>query len=131
MAHFVTLDLAQNRAGALISVISRTQSISMDVATGRLVYYIEGAARILLGMLGAFLIALSVKANLILGVVNNTKDYEFPFLLLLCMVAGASERLVPNLIRQVESSVSIETSRRSDEEEKGNKEKHRGRKNDV
>lgn len=92
--------------GALLSVLTRSREIRMDSAAGPLVHYLEGSARVVVGMAGAFLVVLAIKANLVLGIAANAEVYGTSLLAVLCVVAGASERLVPSLIRYVEDSVT-------------------------
>jgi hypothetical protein len=54
-------------------------------------------------MAGAFVVALAERVNVIAGIVNSL-PHPFAALMLVCLVAGASERLVPDLINQVEDT---------------------------
>ena len=51
----------------------------------------------MVGALGAFLVALAIRAALIVQV------KQLSALMVVCMVAGVSERLVPNFVEQIES----------------------------
>jgi hypothetical protein len=93
--------------GALFSILSRTASIQMDPTAGSCIHYLESASRVLAGNIGAFITALAVKANIFLGF-TKTMDYSFALLLVLCICAGASERLVPGFIKRIETSVDSE-----------------------
>ncbi len=103
--------------GALFSVLNRTQTISMDATAGRRVHYIESASRVLIGNIGALIIALAVKANILFGLTKST-DHSFAYLLVICTCAGASERLVSGFIKGMESSV------KSSDKEKGKRAEH-------
>ncbi len=94
--------------GALFSVLIRAEKIQMDPTAGPRIHYIESTSRVLVGNIGALLIALAIRANIILGFTKAT-DYSFALLLVICMCAGASERLVSGFIKHVETSVSSET----------------------
>lgn len=89
--------------GALLSVISRSNRLVMDANAGESLHKLEGLSRIGAGLVGALLVALSIKAGLILG---GTHFSGSPLALLLafCMVAGASERFVPSLIVKFEKA---------------------------
>ena len=50
--------------GALLSVIWRSTELNLDPAAGKKLHYMEGAARVVAGGLGAMLIALAYKANI-------------------------------------------------------------------
>lgn len=91
--------------GALLSIITRSNDISMDASAGSKVHYLEAAARIVVGLAGGCIVALAIKANLVLGSVNAINSLAS--LIVICIIAGASERLVPNLIKQIEGSVSF------------------------
>jgi hypothetical protein len=94
--------------GAAISIITRTSKITLDAAAGALIHFVEGAARVVVGLVGALMLTLAVKSNLIIGfapLVNG--DIHF-FLIVLCFAAGASERIVPTLIQRVEVKVAGE-----------------------
>ncbi len=54
----------------------------------------------MIGVVGAALVAVAVKANVLLGALTDTQ-HPRALLLLLCMVSGASERMVPNLVGRV------------------------------
>jgi hypothetical protein len=86
--------------GAWLSVIQRSRKTELDVAAGPTLHYLEGAFRIIAGMLGAMLIALAIRAKLILQV------DQLSAVMVMCLGAGASERLVPSFIEQIESRTS-------------------------
>lgn len=89
--------------GALLSIASRGDRITLDANAGMLLHQAEGLARILVGMAGALLVALAFKGGLLL---NNfdARGSALATLLFLCFVAGASERLVPSLIAKVDAA---------------------------
>lgn len=76
----------------------------MNISAGKQVHCLEAVARVIVGMLGALLVALAVKADMLLGMINSSKE-PFALLLTVCFVAGASERIVPSLIKQVEGMI--------------------------
>lgn len=88
-------------AGALLSVLVGSRQHTPNSATQQRIHWFEGAARILAGSMGAVLVALAIKGNLVLGEVQSANAKELFFFL--CMVAGWSERLVPSLIERFES----------------------------
>jgi len=93
--------------GALFSLLSRAKKIEMDPTAGSSIHYIESVSRVFMGNIGALLTALAVKANIIFGF-TQASDYSFALLLVFCMCAGASERLVSGLIKRIETSVESE-----------------------
>lgn len=90
-------------SGALFSVLSRTKTISVDPTAGSFIHYIESSSRVLVGNIGALIMALAIKSNIVLGLIKA--DYSFALLLVICTCAGASERLVSGFITQIETSV--------------------------
>lgn len=83
--------------GAWLSVIQRSRTTELDIAAGPPLHYLEGAFRIMAGALGAMLVALAIRAGLVLQVDRLSA------IMVMCMVAGVSERLVPSFIEQMES----------------------------
>jgi hypothetical protein len=99
----IGMGMAFGAIGALFSFLSRLRKMDVDAASGRYAHYIDAAVRILLGALGALILAVGIRANLVLGFVKST-DGDFTWLLyVFCTVAGASERLVPDFLHQVEA----------------------------
>lgn len=90
--------------GALISVVLRLSKLNVDAFAGKEVHYFEGVMRAIGGMAGALLIGLAIKSGLILGTINSSEN-SLILLLAVSIVAGASERIVPNLIKQVEGTM--------------------------
>jgi hypothetical protein len=90
--------------GALISVLLRSDELAIDVSAGKPVHYFEGTMRALVGAAAGFLFALTIKSNILLGAVNRS-ERATPILLVVCIIAGASERLLPDLIKQLEGTL--------------------------
>lgn len=86
--------------GAWLSVIQRSRTAGLDVAAGPMLHYLEGAFRIMAGSLGALLVAMATRAGLFI------QTNRLSALMVMCMVAGVSERLVPSFIEQMESRTS-------------------------
>lgn len=86
--------------GAWLSVIQRSRTTGLDVAAGPVLHHIEGAFRIMAGSLGAMLIALAIHAGLFV------QSNRLSVILVICMIAGVSERLVPSFIEQMETRTS-------------------------
>jgi hypothetical protein len=90
---------ASGAIGALFSVLTRAAKIPLDPAAGRLLHYVEGIGHVAAGMIGGIFVYLAMKAGIFapklleLGLVGQA---------LACMVGGASERLVPTIIRKVD-----------------------------
>lgn len=97
--------------GSLLSVIQRNQKLVINPESGLLFHVAEGISRTMIGVLGAVLFALAVKNNILLGGFNGSVN-TVTFLCFIGFVSGASERLVPSLISQVEKGISINRSSR-------------------
>jgi hypothetical protein len=90
--------------GAFISVASRTEAIAFDPVAGRSIHQYEGQVRVLVGMAWALLVALAIKADLLLGVFRSL-NHPFLVLLVACLTAGTSERFTSGLINSVGESI--------------------------
>lgn len=88
--------------GAIISVISRGDALNFDANAGKDIHFTEGTARIVVGIAGALLVSLAIKGGILLSGVKFQGSH-FAVLLAFAIVAGASERLVPNLIGKIEN----------------------------
>ncbi|MEP6743260.1 MAG: hypothetical protein ABJB61_12230, partial [bacterium] len=91
--------------GACISVLQRNPSLDVDPWMSNGYLRLQGITRIVLGFIFGCIFVLASKANFVLGVVRNN-PYS---LLVLCIVAGFSERLIPELLSKFESSQSSPT----------------------
>lgn len=87
--------------GAIISVVSRGDALNLDANAGRPIHLTEGTARIIVGIAGAAFITLAFKGGVFLSGMKFSGS-QFAVLLVFAIAAGASERLVPNLIGKVE-----------------------------
>lgn len=94
--------------GAMISIASRTEKINVEPVAGQRIHAFEGAVRVIVGVIGASFVAISIKADILLGIFHSLSQ---PFLALIvaCMVAGASERLIPSLITNMGKSFNMRT----------------------
>lgn len=97
----VTLGALVGAAGALLSTLSRSNRLVTDANAGVFLHILEGASRVVAGLIGALLIALGIKAGLLFGAIE-IQGSEFAALLVFCLIAGASERFIPSLITKVE-----------------------------
>ena len=79
----------------------------VNLESGKVIYSFEGAMRVVVGMLGALLAALMIKANLILGAINTLGNSN-AVMLAICIAAGASEQITPSLVKKVESIVAAD-----------------------
>lgn len=88
--------------GAISSVVSRGKALSLDANAGKPIHTVEAISRIIVGIVGASLVSLAIKAGILLGGTHFSGN-QFAVLLTFALVAGASERFVPNLIGKIEN----------------------------
>lgn len=93
--------------GATISVLQRSPSLELDPWMSRRYHALQGVTRIVLGFIFGGIFVIASKANFVLGVIRNN---PYP-LLILCIVAGFSERLIPELLSKFESTQSTSNSK--------------------
>lgn len=89
--------------GALLSTTSRGGRLVLDANAGKTVHQLEGLSRIGAGLIGALMVALSIKGGVMMG---GARFLGSPLatMLAFCIVAGASERLVPSLVTNIEGT---------------------------
>ena len=102
---FVGLSLVS--LGALLSVLLRLNRLPVDPSAGSKVHYFEGVMRVLVGALAGAIFILAVKANVLLSTINQSPN-SLTVLILLSIVAGASEQLLPNLINRISSVLATQ-----------------------
>jgi hypothetical protein len=103
--------------GALVSTIISVRRINLNASFGPNLHYIEGVARIVTGTIGAALVALAIKGNFLFGSFNAIADpsVRFACVCALALIAGTSERIVPNFIKKVEKTAFDEQDKLSRE----------------
>jgi ABC-type multidrug transport system fused ATPase/permease subunit len=88
--------------GAFLSLFFRLNRLPLDARAGLRLHILESVLRVLAGVLAALLCIWAVKADILLGFGKDGSIYR---LLLIGALAGASERIVPSLVAEVESVV--------------------------
>jgi len=101
----IAVAAASGSLGALLFIASRTETIHLEPVAGPGIHRFEGATRVTVGVIGALFVAIAIKADLLLGVTHSS-SHPFLALIAACVVAGASERLVPGLINNMSRSMS-------------------------
>jgi hypothetical protein len=98
--------------GAFISTMIRARNYQADISTSRHIHRIDGFIRIIYGLIAGVMIAIGIKANILFGFINHieTNMYVLPFL---GAIGGASEMLLPNIIKQFDSE-KVVTLNKSD-----------------
>lgn len=91
--------------GALLSATTRSNRLHLDANAGKRIHTREGLSRIGVGLAGAAFVALAIKGGALLGGARFAGS-QSALLLAFCVAAGASERMVPNLIGQLERTAT-------------------------
>ncbi len=91
--------------GAFISTFFRFKDYKGSLVSGLPIHRLDGALRIVYGMVAGLFLCLAVKGNIIAGFASETDLLWIMYFL--AMVAGASELLVPNLIKQTETQIGL------------------------
>ncbi|PYI90332.1 MAG: hypothetical protein DME97_17695 [Verrucomicrobia bacterium] len=97
------LGVCAGAVGALFSVLTRLGTNSLDPSAGERLHLLEGGARVVAGAIGAIFAVLAVHLSLILGML---KTFGHPALIFIALIAGASERLVPTIIKKTEDDAA-------------------------
>ncbi len=101
----VTLGTLGGAVGALLSTTSRGGRLVLDANAGKTVHQLEGLSRIGAGLIGGMMVALSIKGGILL---SGARFIGSPLatMLVFCIGAGASERLVPSLVNNIERTAT-------------------------
>jgi hypothetical protein len=105
------LCLGAGGVGAAFSLIVRIGSFPLDPAAGRDLHGRESVARVIVGIVGAFVAYLAVATKQVAPALTNG---EFTALLFVAFVAGSSERFVPNLIARADRQLEQEPGKADD-----------------
>ncbi len=98
--------------GALLFSFTRMHSLEVKPFSSDWLVFWESTARILTGGIGALLLVAASKANLVLGAFADATsgDDSFWGILTLAILAGASERLVPDFISSMDGTSAASQS---------------------
>ncbi|ELG4788251.1 hypothetical protein RAL05_004437 [Vibrio vulnificus] len=88
--------------GALLSVYTRAGQLEFDATAGKELHSLEAILRVVMGLGGGVLASLAIKSGIIFNM-SGLAHLNMPLLLLVSLVAGTSERLVPNITKLVEA----------------------------
>jgi hypothetical protein len=92
--------------GAAVSVMQRSRNIELDVQLPDRSLYLQACIRVLLGLIFGLLFIFASKANLVMGTINS----DFFGLCVFALVAGFSERMIPDLIGRLEARATADVS---------------------
>jgi hypothetical protein len=90
--------------GAFITTFARFQHYNGSIVAGLSIHRLDGFLRVFYGLIAGVIIALAIKGKVIAAFANDQQPWILYFF---AMVAGASEILVPNLIKQTESQTNL------------------------
>jgi hypothetical protein len=88
--------------GGFISTMIRMKNYKADIETTKKIHLIDGMLRVIYGIIAGCVIALGIKSDIIFGFVKEKSLYTMLFL---SMIGGASEIILPNIIKQVEDNI--------------------------
>lgn len=91
--------------GAFVSSFIRSLEFKGDIRVPKNIYSFDGALRVFYGLIAGFIIALAIKSNILLGIVNDITGSSIYVICFLAAIGGASESFVPSIIKKVEEKV--------------------------
>jgi hypothetical protein len=96
--------------GAFLSTMIRARNYKGDISTSRQIHKIDGFLRIIYGLIAGVIIGIGIKADILFGFLNlsGTSTYVLPFL---GAIGGASEFLLPNIIKQFDMEKVVTLSK--------------------
>ena len=100
---YILLSSIAGSIGALLSIILRIGNTNLDYHASKKLHYLEASSKIIAGMIGALLIALCIKCEIILPIFSKI-DYTNLAMIVGGLIAGASERLVPSIIGKLDNT---------------------------
>ena len=90
--------------GAFVFTTLRLKNYTPEVIISKRIHQIDGALRIFYGIISGLIIALGIKSNIVLGFINQIQITIY-LKAFLGVIAGASEIVIPNLIKGVEHKI--------------------------
>lgn len=102
---FVWLSFLIGALGALLSIILRIGKTNLDYHATDKLHYLEGSSKIFAGMISALLVALCIKAEIIVPVIKDLNSTHLA-MIIGGLIAGASERLAPSIIKKIDGKKS-------------------------
>jgi hypothetical protein len=91
--------------GGFFSVILGSRQLVVSGKDSFLSNIVYGASRIFIGAISALVMVFLIKADLLLGALNRAENFDS--FVIACIVAGFSERLVPNVLRSLEAGSRV------------------------
>jgi hypothetical protein len=88
--------------GAFISTMTGVTKYDPDISFNNGIYWLDGSFRVIYGVLAGALIVLGIKASFITLITVPDNIYALPFL---SAIGGASEKILPNIIKKMEENI--------------------------
>lgn len=96
--------------GGLISVSKNLNKINVDKGLGKLPYFVYGIERNIFSIVGGIFIFLLMKSNLLFGFVSSLDNHLYGYLVF-GFLAGFSETLIPNALKNLEKRANKESNK--------------------
>lgn len=106
----ITLLCAFSTFGGLISVSRGLTKIDVEKGLGHLPYFLHGIERNVFSVIGGAFIYVLIKSNLLFGFVVSL-DNQFHGLMVFGFLAGFSETLIPNALKNLEERANNESNK--------------------
>jgi hypothetical protein len=98
--------------GAYIFTTIRSRDYKPDIVVSKWIHALDGALRIFYGMIAGLIIVIAIKSNLVLGFLNQIEKSIY-VLVFVGICAGASDLIIPNIIKQMEKKSISENEKKS------------------
>ena len=89
--------------GGFLSISIKLNELIVEKSFSVLSYFLTGAGRIVIAVIGGIFVYLLIMSNLAFGFLGENKNY-FYGVLAMCFLAGFSETLVPNSLKNLENA---------------------------
>lgn len=90
--------------GAFIFAMTRSKNYNADVTINKHIHNVDGILRVIFGCFAGVIVALGIKSNIVLGIIGEKADKNCFMYAFIGAISGASEVILPNIIKQVENS---------------------------
>jgi hypothetical protein len=94
--------------GAFVFATLRLRNYSPELAISKHIHRVDGALRVFYGIISGLIIGVGIKSDVLLGFISKVPSTIY-LEVFLGIIAGASEVIIPNLIKQVEGKVNEKT----------------------
>jgi hypothetical protein len=89
--------------GGFSFLLIRSKTLEIEPALGIGMYKKEGRMRIVYGIMGGILVYIALNVKLIFGNIENPNFSLLTFFI--CLIGGASEKIIPSLIEKIEGKI--------------------------